>query len=95
MSQVTISDTVNRVASAYGEIGPFWDEKLKLYYWRLPSNQAWRTWRAPGWLPMLTPKMSWPGDFMQWCWHEVFHVSNQTKWTKSEKLDVAEPLRAK
>jgi hypothetical protein len=43
---------------------------------------------------MLTPKMSWPGDFMQWCWREVFHVSNQTKWTKSEKLDVAEPLRA-
>src|SRR5665811_1510832 len=28
MSQVTISDTVNWVASAYAEIGPFWDKKL-------------------------------------------------------------------
>jgi len=28
------------------------------------------------------------------CFPTFFHVSNQTKWTKSEKLDVAEPLRA-
>ena len=94
MSQVTISDTVNWVASAYAEIGPFWDEKLKLKYWRLLAGLHGARGVPPGWLPMLTPKMSWPGDFMQWCWHEVFHVSNQTKWTKSEKLDVAEPLRA-
>ena len=55
MSQVTISDTVNRVASAYGEIGPFWDEKLNFKHWRLLAGLHGARGVPPGWLPMLTP----------------------------------------